>query len=59
MNMTYEEKEKLQWKQQWFEAALGFATHKMWWKSERRELPIYEAVKWADELMEALDKREK
>ena len=54
--MNFEELKELQRKQQRFEATLAFATHKVWWKGERRELPAYEAVKWADELLEILDK---
>ena len=51
----FEEREYWQHNQQRFEAALKFATSKTWWDSEFRTLPIYEAVKRADELIAHLE----
>lgn len=49
-------KEYFQLHQQRFEAALMFATNKIWIDGEYREAPIYKAVELADELMLKLRK---
>ena len=58
-DLTFEVHEFFQDKQMRFEAALAFATTKNWWKGEFTILPVDEAVKRADELIERLDETAK